>query len=214
MVWYFAQSLFARCSCFFLCHGSQEMCRLCWSQQKACFWHPFKWGKKSQSRRKKIEGNEEENFLIIFLSVFHISLHLFFEYFSLWWWYGKLRGRLRLLGSFVSFLIIFVSFSPKKKVEMSGNGILGNWNTFPVIFLFIARMVFMKFSPILLSSRFLFRFQASLATIFPSFTGLLCKRENTEKTNASVKKWTPKKSGRKIGFIVMERWIKRILGSE
>lgn len=62
------------------------------------------------------EGNEEENFLIMldfFYTLFCLHL-LFVEFFlfSLWWWYGKLRGR---LWEFFILHIIFVSFSPSEK---------------------------------------------------------------------------------------------------
>lgn len=90
----------------------------------------------------------------ISLGFFHFSF--IFEYFfllpfSLWRWYGKLRGGLWLGVEF--FHIIFVSFSPKKKRSeswwgerwTSGNGILGNWSTSCFHISFSLRIASMSF---------------------------------------------------------------------
>lgn len=92
------------------CYGSEEMCRSCWSQKKAAF-------DILSNMKGERERAEERNWrkwggkFSYYISLFH----LFFWIFFLWWWYGKLRGRLAVLLVRV-FHIIFVSFSPK------GNG--------------------------------------------------------------------------------------------
>ena len=152
------------------------------------------------------EGNEEENFLIMldfFLHFLPSSSFCRIFLFSLWWWYGKLRGRLWLLWEFFILHIIFVSFSPsaKKKLEWvkSGNGILGNWNTF-FFLLWLSSLGWISWKKFPHFERFFFHFTWKLSCLL--FMPLLFKVEGGKKVmketqkkqhNVSVKKWTPTK---------------------
>lgn len=112
----------------------------------------------AEGRRRKVKEMRRKIFLLY-------SFISFFEYFFLWWWYGKLRGRLRgCSGLFLH--IIFVSFSPRKSWKSER---VWQWHFRQLKrFHFIARMDFMKRSPILLFHFvFLLGIQASMKTIFP-----------------------------------------------
>lgn len=205
-----------------------EKCRLCWSQQKACFWHPFKasfLAVEGERKKEKIEGNEEENFLIIFRSVFFIfpsSLNIFFAAFFLmtmiWkiaWW--------AVTGSGVFSYNFCVIFAEKKKKWKLVRGTMNEWqwhfrqlkHFLPSHFLLASYRFdefWGKFSPILL---FLFHSQAPMKTILcllflrVYYSGEKKRRirQTATTTRLSVKKWTPTRSSEreKNEFIVTEQ---------
>lgn len=133
------------------------------------------------------EGNEEENFLIMldfFLHFLPSSSFCRIFLFSLWWWYGKLRGRLWLLWEFFILHIIFVSFSPSAK-KKAGVGEEWQWHFrqlkhffFPFV-AFIARMNFMKKIP----PFWAFFFSFHLETILPSFYAFIIQSGGRKKSD-------------------------------
>lgn len=70
-----------------------------------------------KSRRRAKNRRKWGGKFSYYISLFHFPF-IFFWIFFLWWWYGKLRGRLRLFGSF--FHIILVSIYKNVLKEWAG----------------------------------------------------------------------------------------------
>lgn len=103
-------------SSFFLRHESEKCVACVGVSRESLLLTSFQMDEKAEEGQK-IEGNEEENFLLYFTFPFIFFFWIFF----LLWWYGKLRGRLKLFVSFLlhfshNFCVIFTK--PEKQGEV------------------------------------------------------------------------------------------------